>query len=154
MQPNVPLGEGRMGYGLRFAVEDATLGVRLREAFYTALNDGRLVWHLLGQLLSGSVGVDQLSGPIGVTEVMASTAQSSLWQFAYLVAFISINLGVMNLLPIPGLDGGRLLFLLVEAIRRRPLSPKWEGYVNLAGIMLLFALMIYASGNDVLRLLS
>lgn len=154
LTPDVDLGEGRLGYGLRFRVADATIGVRVREAFFTAVNNARAIWDLLGQLVSGQAGVNQLAGPIGVIEMTAATARVSLSSLAYLMAFISINLGVMNLLPIPGLDGGRILFLLIESIRRKPLDPKWEGYVNIAGMLALMALMLYVSGNDVLRLLS
>lgn len=153
-QPNVDLGDGRKGYGISMAVKEMTPGAVVRESFLTSLNYARLIWHSLGDLVSGTVGVDQLSGPIGVTEVMAETVRYSIVGFLNLVAFISINLGVMNLLPIPGLDGGRLLFLLIESVRRKPLDPRVEGYVNIAGMVLLFGLMIYVTGNDVMRLFS
>lgn len=152
MKPEIQDGDRKI-YGLRFASEEATLPLRVRTAFWEAVGLSRMIWDSLGDLVSGRVGMDQLSGPVGVTGVMAQTAQASLRSFWYLVAFISVNLGVMNLLPIPGLDGGRLLFLLVEAVRRRPLGPKLEGYVNAAGLVLLLALMVYVTGNDVLRLL-
>ena len=103
-------------------------------------------------LVSGQVGVDQLSGPVGVAEVMADTAKYSMISFFQLVAFISINLGVMNLLPLPALDGGRLVFLIIEGIRRKPVPPKYEGYVHAAGLMLLLMLMVYVTGQDVLRI--
>lgn len=146
--------DGVPKYGLHFETTKATLPLRLRETALECMNQARMIWMSLGDLASGEVGVDQLSGPVGVTEIMAQTARTSIYSFLYLVAFISINLGVMNLLPIPGLDGGRLLFLLVEAIRRKPISARVEGYVNAAGLVLLFGLMIYVTGNDVLRLLS
>ena len=103
-------------------------------------------------LVSGQVGVDQLSGPVGVAEVMADTAKYSMISFFQLVAFISINLGVMNLLPLPALDGGRLVFLIIEGIRRKPVPPRYEGYVHAAGLMLLLMLMVYVTGQDVLRI--
>lgn len=71
-----------------------------------------------------------------------------------MVAFISVNLGVMNLLPIPGLDGGRILFLLIEAVRRKPMRQEVEGYINAAFMIALFAVIIYATGNDIMRLIS
>ena len=73
--------------------------------------------------------------------------------FFQLVAFISINLGVMNLLPLPALDGGRLVFLIIEGIRRKPVPPRYEGYAHAAGLMLLLMLMVYVTGQDVLRIL-
>ena len=152
MKPDVNV-DGQLRYGLHFATEKITLPLRLRTAFWESVSVARVIWDSLGDLVSGQVGMDQLSGPVGVTGVMAQTAQTSLRSFWYLVAFISINLGVMNLLPIPGLDGGRLLFLLVEVVRRKPLGPKLEGYVNAAGLVLLLGLMVYVTGNDVLRLL-
>lgn len=152
MRPDVEV-DGRMLYGLRFATAEITLPLRMQTAFWESVNLARVIWDSLHDLVTGEVGMDQLSGPIGMTGVMAQTAQISLRSFWYLVAFISINLGVMNLLPIPALDGGRILFLAVEAVRGKPLSPKIEGYVNALGLVLLFGLMIYATGNDVFRLL-
>ena len=102
--------------------------------------------------VSGQVGVDQLAGPVGMAEVMADTAKYSMISFFQLVAFISINLGVMNLLPLPALDGGRLVFLIIEGIRRKPVPPRYEGYVHAAGLMLLLMLMVYVTGQDVLRI--
>ena len=151
MQPNV-IVDGQKKYGLQFAAVKATLPVRVEYAFWESVSLARIIWDSLGQLASGQVGVDQLSGPVGVTAVMSETVSVSFLQFLYLVAFISINLGVMNLLPIPGLDGGRLLFLLVEAVRRKPLGPRLEGVVNAAGLVLLLGLMVYATGNDIMRL--
>ena len=83
---------------------------------------------------------------------MADTAKYSMISFFQLVAFISINLGVMNLLPLPALDGGRLVFLIIEGIRRKPVPPMYEGYVHAAGLMLLLMLMVYVTGQDVLRI--
>ena len=116
-------------------------------------NNARMAWHSLGDLISGAVGVDQLSGPVGVVAVTAQTAQAGARPFWALLAFISVNLGVMNLLPVPGLDGGRILFLIVEGIRRKPLDKKEEGYVNMAGLCALFALILYVTGQDIMRLL-
>ena len=70
------------------------------------------------------------------------------------MAFISINLGVMNLLPLPALDGGRLLFLVIEGVRRKPVPAKYEGYVHAAGLVALLALMVYVTGQDILRLIT
>ena len=85
---------------------------------------------------------------------MAATAQVNIRAFLQLVAFFSINLGVMNLLPLPALDGGRLVFLIIEGIRRKPVPPKYEGLVHAAGLMLLLMLMVYVTGHDILRLLT
>ena len=69
------------------------------------------------------------------------------------MAFVSINRGVMNRLPLPALAGGRLVFLILEGIRRKPVPAKYEGYIHAAGLMLLLALMVYVTGQDILRLI-
>ena len=114
----------------------------------------------LGQLLTGKVGADQLSGPVGVVDVVRTTYEESAEGGALLVflnmlriaILISANLGVMNLLPIPALDGGRLMFLLVELVRGKRVPPEKEGYVHLAGMILLLGLMVFVMFNDIRRL--
>ena len=71
-----------------------------------------------------------------------------------MVSFITINLGVMNLLPIPALDGGRLIFLLIELVRRKPINPQYEGYVHFAGFVLLMGLILFVTFGDIQRLIS
>ena len=146
--------DGRKMIGLTFAEQPDSIGMHVNMAVRTSLNYARLVWVSLGMLVSGQVGVDQLSGPVGVASVMATTASYSISAFVQLVAFISINLGVMNLLPLPALDGGRLVFLISEGIRRKPVPAKYEGYIRAAGLMLLLALMVYVTGQDILRIVS
>lgn len=145
--------DGRKIIGLTFAEQPDSIGMHVNMAVRTSLNYARLVWVSLGMLVSGQVGVDQLSGPVGVASVMATTASYSISAFLQLVAFISINLGVMNLLPLPALDGGRLVFLIIEGIRRKPVPAKYEGYIHAAGLMLLLALMVYVTGQDIVRLI-
>ena len=145
--------DGRKMIGLTFTEQPDSIGMHVNMAVRTSLNYARLVWVSLGMLVSGQVGVDQLSGPVGVASVMATTASYSISAFLQLVAFISINLGVMNLLPLPALDGGRLVFLIIEGIRRKPVPAKYEGYIHAAGLMLLLALMVYVTGQDILRLI-
>lgn len=146
--------DGRKLIGLTFAEQPDSIGMHLNMAARTSLNYARLVWVSLGMLVSGQVGVDQLSGPVGVASVMATTASYSILAFLQLVAFISINLGVMNLLPLPALDGGRLVFLILEGIRRKPVPAKYEGYIHAAGLMLLLALMVYVTGQDIVRIIA
>ena len=146
--------DGRKMIGLTFAEQPDSIGMHIKMAVRTSLNYARLVWVSLGMLVSGQVGVDQLSGPVGVASVMASTASYSIMAFLQLVAFISINLGVMNLLPLPALDGGRLVFLIIEGIRRKPVPAKYEGYIHAAGLMLLLALMVYVTGQDIVRIVA
>ena len=146
--------DGRKMIGLTFAEQPDSIGMHINMAVRTSVNYARMVWASLGMLVTGQVGVDQLSGPVGVAEVMATTASYSISAFLQLVAFISINLGVMNLLPLPALDGGRLVFLIIEGIRRKPVPAKYEGYIHAAGLMLLLALMVYVTGQDILRIVA
>lgn len=158
--PDVPLSadfvtdSGVKYYGINFATQEMNLLTHIQSAAYMSMNYARLVWHSLGDLISGQVGVDQLSGPVGVANVMSQAAQQSMRDFFVWVAFISINLGVMNLLPLPALDGGRLVFIIIEAIRRKPVPPKYEGFVHGAGLALLMLLMLYVTGHDILRLIT
>ena len=152
LEATVTDANGNKRIGITFAELPDSLGMHLSMSVRTAVNYARLVWSSMGMLVSGQVGVDQLAGPVGMAEVMADTAKYSMISFVQLVAFISINLGVMNLLPLPALDGGRLVFLIIEGIRRKPVPPRYEGYVHAAGLMLLLMLMVYVTGQDVLRI--
>lgn len=107
----------------------------------------------LGMLFTGQAGVNDLSGPVGIA-VMTSqvTEAAGFTGLMRWMAFLSVNIGFLNLLPLPALDGGRLVFVAYEAITRRKANQKFEMYLNLAGIMLLFGLIIYVTFNDILRL--
>lgn len=106
---------------------------------------------VLGNLVFRGQGLNELTGFVGVTETIVQTTKSSqLPGYLYLMCMISINLGLFNLLPIPGLDGSRIIFLLIEAVRGKPF--KREGYVHAFGMILLFALMIWVNLRDILRL--
>lgn len=114
----------------------------------------------LKELVTGGLGVDDLSGPVGVVDAIGTTYEQSksegalvLWMnMINMAVLLSANLGVMNLLPIPALDGGRLVFLIVEAIRRKPINREVEGMVHFAGFMLLMVLMVVVMYNDVLKI--
>lgn len=103
--------DGVQRYGVDFTVKQLTVVDKVKNAVYRSYDYARLVWISLKQLVSGQVGIDQMSGPVGVTDVLVQTAQSSMTSFFLLIAFISINLGVMNLLPLPHWTAGRLLFV-------------------------------------------
>ena len=104
----------------------------------------------LKQLFTGQVGVDQMMGPVGISEVIAKT--DGVREFFQMMALISLALGVTNLLPIPALDGGKLLILIIEAIRRKPLKQETEINIQLLGFSILIALSLYVSYNDILRI--
>ena len=107
----------------------------------------------LGKLVTTGEGIDQTSGPVGVVQMVAEqTQQGGMEVYLYLLVIISINLGLMNLIPIPGLDGSRLVFMVIEAIRRKPVSQKVEAVIHLCGYALLFGLMLFFTFKDVLRI--
>ncbi len=129
----------------------------IKYSFYDLKYSISTVVRSLGMLFTGKLSVNDLSGPVGIADVVNDTYEASksdgigyvLLNFMNLSVIISANLGVMNLLPIPGLDGGRLLFLIIEAIRRKPIDKKKEGIVHLIGILLLFALAVYVLFHDI-----
>ena len=105
----------------------------------------------IGKMLTGNMGAENLSGPIGIAQMAGNTAQAGLLPFMYLMALLSIRLGVLNLLPIPVLDGGQLTLLGIEAVRGKPLSEKTENIIYTGGAVMVGALMIFAIFNDVSR---
>jgi regulator of sigma E protease len=106
----------------------------------------------IGKMLQGLISVDNLSGPITIAKVASASAESGLQSFLKFMAYLSVSLGVLNLLPIPMLDGGHLLFFGIEAIRRKPVSEKIQNMAYRVGASLLFALMAIAIFNDIARL--
>ena len=151
-------------YGLYFGYEDASLGAVLRNTWYTALDFARMVWMSLGDLVKGLVSINDMSGPVGIVSVIAETGQSAestavaALNITYLGAFIAINLAVMNMLPIPALDGGRVFFLvinaLVQLVFRRKIDPKYEGYIHAAGMILLLCFIAFVSFKDIWKLIA
>ncbi len=150
-------------YGLRFGeLEEKNVFTVLKTAWYQTLDFVRLVRLGLQDLLTGVVGINDMSGPVGVVNVMvesgnaAGSASLGLLNIVYLGAFIAVNLAVMNLLPLPALDGGRIVCLLlttvVEKLRGKRLDPKYEGYLHGAGMVLLLALMAYVTFHDAFSL--
>ena len=104
----------------------------------------------LKQLFTGNVGLDQMMGPVGISEVVANT--NGFREFFEMMALISLSLGVTNLLPIPALDGGKLLILLIEAIRRKPLKQETEMNIQLVGFAILIGIFLMVTYNDILRI--
>lgn len=132
--------------------EERTFMNTISQTLSRSVSTVKMVVDSLIGLLSGRFGIDALSGPIGVAEVVGEAAKTSALSFLYIVTVLTINLGVFNLIPFPALDGGRFLFLIIEGIRRKPINRNVEAYINFAGIVLLFGLMIFISFKDVLKL--
>ena len=103
-------------------------------------------------LFTGRLGVNDLSGPVGIYEVVDDQSKEGISNLLYLLAYLSINVGVMNLIPFPAFDGGHILFLLIEKIRGKAVSSNVEATITGIGFILLILLMIFVTFNDVIRL--
>jgi len=122
----------------------------------------KITFFSLGLLISGQASMGALSGPVGLVSVISSGYEASLLEglkavvenLSFWVVLISANLGVMNLLPIPALDGGRLIFLLIEAVTKKRIPPEKEGFVHFIGFALLMVLMVFVMFNDITRLIN
>lgn len=138
-------------------VEPGFLSVT-KNAVLESVSIGRIVWISLLDLVTGQYGLSDLSGPIGTVSYIADAAQIATRQTDYtylfmLMAMIAINIGLFNLLPLPALDGGRLFFLAIEFVFRKPVPAKYEGWVHAVGMVLLLLLMAVISLSDILRLI-
>lgn len=127
-------------------------------SFKEAATYGRLVWISLLDLIRGTYGLNDLSGPIGTVNAITQSATASadmrvnIVSLLSMIALITINLGVFNLIPVPALDGARILFLLIELIRRKPMKPEHEGMVHFVGFAALMLLMLVVTFNDIVKL--
>ena len=156
-------GKTYTGYGLYFGAEEATLGRKLSYSWNNAMDFARLVRLSLQMLLTGQAGVKDLSGPVGIVSTMtqvgeqAATTRAAVENIAYLAALIAVNLAVMNLLPLPALDGGKIFFLVINAVSmqlfKKQIPAKYENYIHFAGLILLLALMAVITFSDVWKLI-
>lgn len=136
--------------GLSFGTNRSLLESFSKGVFET-YNLSKKTLQFIGKMLTGNMGTDNLSGPIGIAQMAGNTAQAGFVPFMYLMALLSISLGVLNLLPIPVLDGGQLTLLGLEAIRGKPLADRTENLVYTCGALMVGALMIFAIFNDISR---
>ena len=132
--------------------DDFTFGNVLKHSFFRSVSTVKMVIDSLVDLIGGRYGMEALSGPVGMTQTIGESVAGGLQSFLYIFVVITINLGVFNLLPIPALDGGRFLFLLIEAVIRRPLNAKVEGYIHAVALLLLLGLAAVVTFNDIIRL--
>ena len=112
----------------------------------------KMVYDSLIGMLTGRFGLDAVSGPVGVAQTVGDAAKTNFVSFLYIGAILTINLGVMNFIPFPALDGGRFLLICIEAIRKKPIDKKIEGYINFVGLMILFGFMIFITCKDIFNL--
>ena len=155
-------GQTYTGFGLMFGAEEATVGSRLRYSWNNAVDFVRIVRLSLQMLVTGEAGLKDVSGPVGIVSTItdvgeqAESASAAVENIAYLAALLAVNLAVMNLLPLPALDGGKIFFLVVNALCmltiRKKIPEKFESYVHLAGFALLMLLMLVITFQDVWKL--
>ena len=124
----------------------------VRQAVFQSFSTIRMLWTSILNTVKGEYGKEALSGPVGVIGEVKETVSVGWDAFLFLVVMLTINIGMVNLLPLPALDGGRLFFMLIELIRGKPVNPKYEGYVHAAGLVLLMGLMIFITYNDIVRI--
>ena len=137
-------------FGINFKKAEDTFINRIENGYIQTKEFSISILDNLKQLFTGKVGVEQMTGPVGISEAVSKT--NNMFEFIYMLALISLSLGVTNLLPIPALDGGKIVLLAIEAIRRKPLSSKLEINIQLIGFSILIALSLYVTYNDILRI--
>ncbi|HNY00096.1 MAG TPA: site-2 protease family protein [Oscillospiraceae bacterium] len=156
-------GQDGLRYGLYFAHENNNLWTDFKYSVSWSGEFVRMVWQGLTQLVTGAVGIKDMSGPVGIVSMITDVGESSATRadaalnILYFCAFIAVNLSVMNMLPIPALDGGRVFLLLVTAVIekliRRRVNPRIEAYINGGGMVLLLGLMAFVMYNDIAKLI-
>lgn len=159
-------GSSYVGFGLTVGTyaHEATLPVKLQYTWYTALDFVQLVWFSLAQLVTGGATMQDLSGPVGIVSAItevgndAPSAGVAWFRIFYFAALVAVNLAVMNLLPIPALDGGRIFFLLVDAVClllfKRKIPERYQAAVNTAGFVVLMGFMLLVTFHDVFKLVT
>lgn len=144
-------------YGVRKTFKTVLQSTWLQSQYFV-----RSVYESLFRILTGRSGFGELSGPVGIASMIGEVAEAGFAEsfmnginnILYIMALITFNLGIVNLLPLPALDGGRLVFLIIEGIRRKPIPPKYEGIIHFIGLMLLLLLMVAITFKDVTKLIT
>ncbi len=131
---------------------EKTVFTVLEESFNWTISITRMVFLSFIDLVTGNVEVNQISGPVGIVSTISDAVSYGWYSVLVILAMITINLGVFNLIPFPALDGGRLVFLLIELIRGKPVPQKYEIFVNAAGFILLMSFMLFVTFSDVSRI--
>ena len=147
-------GETHMSIGFSVYGLEKTPGNVLREAGNSVLYYGRIVFTSLVDLVRGRESINNLSGPVGIVSAIGQAASYGWQDLLELLALITVNLGILNLLPFPALDGGKVVFLIIEGVTGHAVPEKLQSMLTLATFGLLFGLMIFATYNDILRLIT
>ena len=134
-----------------FTYKENTFGTFITQSVKYTISYGRTVWFSLVDLIGGRFSLNEVSGPVGVASTLGEATKLGLDALLPMLALITVNLGVFNLLPIPALDGGRLVFILVEMILRKPVPQKYEALVHGIGFILLMAFIVLITFKDIFR---
>ena len=124
----------------------------LKQTATRSFSTVKMVYDSLIGMITGRFGLNAVSGPVGVAQTVGDAAKTNFVGFLYIGAILTMNLGVFNFIPFPALDGGRFLMLGIEAVRRKPIDKKIEGYINFVGLIILFAIMILVTCKDIFKL--
>ena len=144
---------GRFIIGFKAKTEKPDFKNVVSGAFYNTVFIVKAVFISLRELIFGRVSMSEMSGPVGIVGEISEAAKYGISEVLSLAALIAVNLGVMNMLPLPMLDGGRVVFVLIEVLRAgKPVKPETEGYIHMIGFILLMALMLFVTYSDVLKL--
>lgn len=147
--------DGKVTYKYGFGINDEVKKGFIPSVIYAFSKTISLVHQMILiiiYLFTGNLGVNSLAGPVGIFNVVGSASSAGFWSLVSLTAFLSINVGFINLLPLPAFDGGRLLFVIIEKIKGKPVDPKFENTIHAIGFFLLMALMLYITYNDIIKL--
>lgn len=147
-------GSSDIIYGFYVLPLERNVGTVLEYSGRETISVSRMILFTLADIFKGKYGLKDLSGPVGTVTVVSKSVSMGLPTFMYLLSFITVNVGVFNLLPIPALDGCKILFLVIEAIRRKPLKPEVEGVIHLVGFGLLMVLVLVVTFGDISKLAS
>jgi regulator of sigma E protease len=123
-----------------------------KAAASTTWGHATLVFRTFGKLITGDVHVKALSGPIGIVQMISGSLQQGVQKFIEFTALLNTNLGVLNLLPLAITDGGLILLLLIEAVRRKPVSPRVQGAISRVGVAFFITLFLFITFQDILRI--
>ncbi len=150
--------DGRYLFGMSFNAVENNFFLTIKESFHQTVFYSKVIIETFLDLLRGKLGIDQMSGPIGIVseiggavESAAKTGMEGILDLLFLAVLLTVNLGVFNLLPIPALDGGRILFVLIEMIRRKPIPPEKEGLVHMIGLLALLLFSVFIAYKDILK---
>ena len=147
--------DGNVSYHMGFTLDDTNekgFVPAIKYAFTKFVSLLEQMVYIIIYLFSGRLSLNNLSGPVGIYVLVGNVAKTGFINILYLMAYISLNVGVINILPFPAFDGGRIFFLLIEKIRGKKLDPKIENGINTVGFILLMSLMVYITFKDILKL--